>query len=69
MVADRLPPLTLPDLSGRRAVVTGASSGIGFATALGLAAAGATVVLAVRDQSAGTPRCRPRSGRRTPARA
>ena len=32
------------DLSGRRAVVTGASSGIGAATARALAAAGATVV-------------------------
>ncbi len=53
MVDDRLPPLALPDLTGRRAVVTGASSGIGFATALGLAAAGATVVLAVRDQARG----------------
>jgi NAD(P)-dependent dehydrogenase (short-subunit alcohol dehydrogenase family) len=53
MVADRLPPLALPALNGRRAVVTGASSGIGFATALGLAAAGATVVLAVRDQTRG----------------
>ena len=53
MVADRLPPLALPDLSGRRAVVTGANSGIGFATALGLAGAGATVILAVRDQSRG----------------
>jgi NAD(P)-dependent dehydrogenase (short-subunit alcohol dehydrogenase family) len=53
MIADRLPPLTLPDLTGRRAVVTGASSGIGLATALGLATAGATVVLAVRDQARG----------------
>jgi len=53
MVPDRLPPLQLADLTGRRAVVTGASSGIGFATALGLAAAGATVVLAVRDKTRG----------------
>jgi NAD(P)-dependent dehydrogenase (short-subunit alcohol dehydrogenase family) len=53
MVPDRLPRLRLADLTGRRAVVTGASSGIGFATALGLAAAGSTVVLAVRDQSRG----------------
>ncbi len=53
MVVDRLPPLLLPDLTGRRAVVTGASSGVGLATALGLAAAGATVVLAVRDQARG----------------
>jgi len=53
IVADRLPPLQLPDLTGRRAVVTGASSGIGFATALGLAAAGASVVLGARDESRG----------------
>jgi len=37
-----------PWLSGRVAVVTGASSGIGRATALALAGSGATVVLAAR---------------------
>ncbi|EFQ82938.1 oxidoreductase, short chain dehydrogenase/reductase family protein [Aeromicrobium marinum DSM 15272] len=41
------------DLTGRVAVVTGASSGIGVETARALAAAGARVVLAVRDPSAG----------------
>ncbi len=41
------------DLSGRRAVVTGASSGIGQETARALASAGAEVTLAVRDQAAG----------------
>jgi NAD(P)-dependent dehydrogenase (short-subunit alcohol dehydrogenase family) len=41
------------DLSGRRAVVTGASSGIGVETARALAVAGAEVTLAVRDLSAG----------------
>ena len=41
------------DLTGRRAVVTGASSGIGVETARALAAAGAEVVLAVRDTAAG----------------
>lgn len=39
----------LPDLSGRTAVVTGASSGLGLATAEALAAAGAHVVMACRD--------------------
>lgn len=32
-IRDRLPPLPLPDLEGCRAVVTGASAGIGFAAA------------------------------------
>lgn len=36
------------DLAGRRAVVTGATSGIGVETARALASAGATVVLGVR---------------------
>jgi NAD(P)-dependent dehydrogenase (short-subunit alcohol dehydrogenase family) len=41
------------DLSGRRAIVTGASSGIGVETALALADAGAAVTLAVRNTQAG----------------
>jgi NAD(P)-dependent dehydrogenase (short-subunit alcohol dehydrogenase family) len=41
------------DLAGRRAVVTGGSSGIGVETARALAAAGAAVVLAVRNVTAG----------------
>jgi NAD(P)-dependent dehydrogenase (short-subunit alcohol dehydrogenase family) len=41
------------DLTGRRAVVTGAASGIGAETARTLAAAGVEVTLAVRDVSAG----------------
>jgi NAD(P)-dependent dehydrogenase (short-subunit alcohol dehydrogenase family) len=41
------------DLSGRRAIVTGASSGIGIETARALAAMGAEVMLAVRDTGAG----------------
>ena len=40
-------------LDGRRAVVTGASSGIGIETARSLARAGAEVTLAVRDTDAG----------------
>ena len=41
------------DLSGKRAVVTGASSGIGVETARALADAGAAVTLAVRNAEAG----------------
>jgi len=41
------------DLTGRRAVVTGAASGIGVETARSLARAGAEVTLAVRDTGAG----------------
>jgi NAD(P)-dependent dehydrogenase (short-subunit alcohol dehydrogenase family) len=41
------------DLTGRRAVVTGAASGIGVETARALASAGAEVTLAVRDTAAG----------------
>src|SRR6516165_4223525 len=41
------------DLSGKRAIVTGASSGIGLETARALASAGAEVTLAVRDIEAG----------------
>lgn len=43
----------IPDMSGRTTIITGASSGIGQATARALASAGAHVVLAVRDISKG----------------
>jgi NAD(P)-dependent dehydrogenase (short-subunit alcohol dehydrogenase family) len=42
------------DLSGKRAVVTGAASGIGIETARALAGAGAAVTLAVRDSAKGS---------------
>jgi NAD(P)-dependent dehydrogenase (short-subunit alcohol dehydrogenase family) len=40
----------IPDQTGRTAVVTGANGGLGLATARALAAAGATVVIAARNQ-------------------
>ncbi|ANW67209.1 oxidoreductase [Mycobacterium sp. djl-10] len=45
--------LTGVDLSGKRALVTGAASGIGIETARALAFAGAVVTLAVRNTAAG----------------
>jgi hypothetical protein len=49
MATETWTPAPLPDLSGRTAVVTGASSRLGAVTARELARAGARVVLAVRD--------------------
>ncbi|MFC9173813.1 SDR family oxidoreductase [Streptomyces sp. NPDC057107] len=49
----KTPDLILPDLSGKRAVVTGGSDGIGLGIAARLAAAGAEVVLPVRNQGKG----------------
>ncbi|RIX30217.1 oxidoreductase [Amnibacterium setariae] len=43
----------LPDLAGRTVIVTGATGGIGLATARALATANARVVLAVRDAEKG----------------
>ena len=43
----------IPDLHGHIALVTGANSGLGFETTRALAAKGATVVMACRDQEKG----------------
>jgi NAD(P)-dependent dehydrogenase (short-subunit alcohol dehydrogenase family) len=43
----------IPDQAGRTVVVTGATSGLGLVTARAMAAAGAHVVLAVRDTERG----------------
>ncbi|MGH3458822.1 SDR family oxidoreductase [Aeromicrobium sp.] len=45
--------ITVPDLSGKRAVVTGASDGIGLGLATRLAAAGAEVLIPVRNPHKG----------------
>jgi NAD(P)-dependent dehydrogenase (short-subunit alcohol dehydrogenase family) len=47
------PDITIPNLSGKRAVVTGGSDGIGLGIATRLAAAGADVVLPVRNPAKG----------------
>ncbi|TCK22312.1 SDR family oxidoreductase [Pseudonocardia endophytica] len=49
----RRPDITVPDLTGRRAVVTGASDGVGLGLARRLAAAGAEVVMPVRNPAKG----------------
>ena len=46
-------PITLFDLTGRVAVVTGGNGGIGLGMATGLAAAGAAVVVAARNAEKG----------------
>ncbi len=43
----------IPDQSGRTVLVTGANSGLGFETAKALAARGARVIMAVRDEAKG----------------
>jgi NAD(P)-dependent dehydrogenase (short-subunit alcohol dehydrogenase family) len=49
----RNPTLSIPGLAGRRAVVTGASDGVGLGVARRLAAAGAEVVMPVRNRAKG----------------
>ena len=49
MSAPRWTAADIPDLTGRRAVVTGVTAGLGTATALALARAGAEVVLVARS--------------------
>jgi len=45
--------LTVPDLSGKLAVVTGSNSGLGLGVSKRLAAAGADVVMAIRNRAKG----------------
>jgi len=51
MVRER--EVTVPDQSGKLAVVTGANSGLGLGLATRLAAAGADVVMAIRNRAKG----------------
>lgn len=44
---------TVPDLSGKLAVVTGSNSGLGFGLARRLSAAGAEIVMAIRNRAKG----------------
>nr|MDQ3330078.1 SDR family NAD(P)-dependent oxidoreductase [Planctomycetota bacterium] len=49
-----LPGVKLFDLTGRAAIVTGGSKGLGEAIAAGLASAGADVLIAGRDAGTAT---------------
>ena len=49
-------PARLGNLSGKRIIVTGATNGVGLATARSLAGAGAQVILAVRNLELGAQR-------------
>jgi NAD(P)-dependent dehydrogenase (short-subunit alcohol dehydrogenase family) len=63
MTSNRWTAADLPDLTGRTAVVTGASSGIGVPTTRELARAGARVILAVRNVAKGEDVARAIDGR------
>ena len=52
-MSDKWTAADMPSQTGRRAIVTGANSGLGYETALALAAHGADVTLAVRDTAKG----------------
>ena len=54
MSRDILPGIKQFDLSGKSAVITGGSKGLGFAMAAGLASAGAKVMLVNRNTADGT---------------
>ena len=45
--------MTIQDLNGKRVIITGANSGIGFETAKSLAQYGAEVVFAIRNVQKG----------------
>lgn len=53
MLQELLPGIKLFDLTGKAAVITGGSKGLGFAMAAGLASAGADVILVNRNAAEG----------------
>jgi NAD(P)-dependent dehydrogenase (short-subunit alcohol dehydrogenase family) len=55
-VTSQWSPTRLGNLTGKRIIVTGATNGVGFATARALARAGAHVILAVRNVELGAQR-------------
>lgn len=54
MKNERLPGIKLFDLTGKAAIITGGSKGLGLAMAAGLASAGANVMLVNRNAEEGT---------------
>ena len=52
-MSDKWTAAEIPDQTGRKVIVTGANSGLGYETALALAAHGADVTMAVRDTAKG----------------
>ncbi len=53
MTTDNLPGIKLFDLTGRTAIITGGSKGLGLAMAEGLASAGANIMLVNRNKEEG----------------
>lgn len=53
MIKEQLPGIKQFDLSGKSAIITGGSKGLGFAMAAGLASAGAQVMLVNRNEEEG----------------
>ncbi|MDT5029809.1 MAG: hypothetical protein QOE61_7069, partial [Micromonosporaceae bacterium] len=61
-------PADIPSQSGKTAVVTGATGGLGYETALALARAGAEIILTGRDNRKGQSAIEKVSGEVTDAR-